>query len=513
MITEFFIDLNAKVNGTGSEQSPFNNAEVLNTLRYPYTVKIKRGGRQSVKIKLPSMRGQNEQTTITAYGEGVNPVLIASNASAPVLDSSLVKNLLISGIDFVCPFINYASQNLVYLRADSGGVNHKANVIFEKSTIRYMHPVNIKTKAVYIDAISGPGITYRNDTLKVRDVNIYGGHWGVQIHSGSAYDLSGGKTEMYKGCDILINNVAVIDAVGDGCQVNYANGQGKPVITNCYYRSERYTYSNELWTAPFWLYGCDDAGIEYCESAGSMLHARDKMGFDLDGQCSGCWVRYCYSHNNGGGFGMFTDTYSKPFNNLAEMESVLINQKMGNVNNTMEYCLSYNDGVSRGGYPGRWLKFTVVRNVINATVKNCTFIDTLSKDPAHMIQWGQTTPYIFTKYLGAHMQNNIFYFKHAVVPVNDIGWGNGVGYIKWSNNILYSPEDNGTSMVDERCSYENTVHADPLVSFMGNNPPNGFDAAKLIGLLSRSAAYNVGSLNSLPDILGINGNNIGWLQS
>ncbi|CAI0766766.1 Uncharacterised protein [Serratia entomophila] len=513
MITEYFIDLDAKVNGTGSEQSPFNSAEVLNTLKYPYSAKIKRGGRQTVKIKLPTMSGQNEQTTITAYGEGPNPVLIASNAMAPVLDSTLVKNLLISGIDFVCPFINYVSENLVYLRANSEGVNHKANVIVEKSTIRYMHPVQIKTKAVYIDAIGGSGIKYRNDTLKVRDVNIYGGHWGVQIHCGSAYDLTGGKTEAYKGRDILIDNVAVIDAVGDGCQVSFANGQGKPVIANCYYRSELYTYPNQLWTASFWLGGCDDAGIEYCESAGSMLHLRDKMGFDIDGRCSGCWVRYCYSHNNGGGFGMFTDTCTDVFNNLAEMESVLIDQKAGNANNTMEYCLSYNDGVSRGGYAGNWLKFTVVRNVVSSRVSNCTFIDTLSKDPAHMIQWGQTQPYIFTKYPGVHMQNNIFYFKHAAVPVNDIGWGNGVGYMKWSNNILYSPEDNGASMIDARCSYENTLHADPLVSFMGNNPPNGFEAAKLIGLLSRSVAHNAGAPNSLPDILGISGNNIGWLQS
>ena len=518
-MSDYYFDLNAPVNGNGSLSNPYNNLNTITTLPYPYNVYIKRGSTGIYNITLPSMTGQTQLSTISSYGDGPRPVLKPLLSNQPVINSTLVRSLKISDIDFVVQHVNYTSDNLIYLRGNSEGTN-TVNLEISNCEVRYKHPILVKTKALYVDCIGGSNITYRNDNILVKKFNIYGGHWGVQVMGGSAYDLSNGKTDAQKARNVLITECTHIDGVGDGFMVLNCDGQNKAVISKCIFRSNAFRQDTTIYTADFWLFGCVNASIEYCEAGGTLLHKYDKMGFDLDGKCINCWVRYCISYNNGGGFCMFVDTTSdgRTYTSTDNAIQVLVTEQQGNVNCGFEYCLSYNDGIGRGGpnsYGGNWMKISLVRNIINGTIRNCTFIDTINKFPVHVAD--QLTPLydpLYTIKEFIKLENNPFYYS----GINPLGandnpyWGNGMKYVKWTNTIMYDPVGNGASYIPDIGVFTNMINTDPKFGYLGETPPSGIHAYKTFKLQGGSSAFGTGSTNTTPDIWGKTGNNIGWQQ-
>ncbi|UQT02954.1 pectin lyase [Serratia phage vB_SmaS-Totoro] len=514
----YYIDPSSRTNGDGTINKPFNSLNEIVKQPYPYTALIKRGTVERVSITLPSMTGQVERTTIGSYGSGIRPVLLPKSAGSPIITSTLVKHLLITDIDLTIDLFSYTSENAIFLRADSEGVgNNVADVGITNVDVIYQTTVVTKTKAFFIDAIGGANLTYSNDDLYIKNCNVYGGHWAAQINGGGAYySINGGDT--YRAKRMLIDNCSHIDGVGDSWMAMRANGEGKACITNCYSKSSAYRTDTSIYTAAIWMYGCENTGIEYCEVAGTLPNRYDKMGFDIDGNNKDVWVRYCYSHNNAGGFIMFADAESKGknFASLAEAEQFLITEQHGIQNCVFEYCLSYNDGVARGGYGGRWPKITLVSNPVNCAVRNCTIIDTISKTDLHLVELLEYYYEPIWKKYPMVMENNVFYFKYPRYregsgPPGEIGYGNFKNII-WRNNIFWTETGDPRDWNPRSGTVVNSIFTDPKLSYLTDVPPSGLEAAKLIKLLTGSAALNSGTTNSLPDILGNRGNNIGWLQ-
>ncbi|UCR74821.1 hypothetical protein [Serratia phage BUCT660] len=518
MSNTYYVDPSAKVNGDGTMAKPFNTLNEILNLSYPYTALIKRGTQERVSIQLPSMTGQTELTTIGSYGTGNKPILLPLSASTPVITSTLVKNLLITDIDVTVDLFSYTSENAIFLRADSEGLNNNvANVGITNVDVVYQTTVVTKTKAFYIDAIGGANLKYSNDVLYIKNCNVYGGHWAAQINGGGAYyRIDGG--DPYRAKKVLIDNCSHLDGVGDSWMVMRADGEGKACMTNCYSRSSAYRDDTTIYTAAMWMYGCANTGIEYCEAAGTLPNRYDKMGFDIDGNCKNVWVRYCYSHNNAGGFIMFADAESKGknFASLEEAEKFLITEEHGIQNCVFEYCLSYNDAVARGIYGGWYPKITFVSNPVNCAVRNCTIIDTISRTDLHLVELLEYYYEPIWKKYPMVMENNIFYFKYpryrsGTGAPGEIGYGN-FNNIIWKNNIFWTESGDPRDWNPRSGTVTNSIFEDPKFSNLSDVPPSGLEAAKLIRLMAGSSAFNSGTVNALPDVIGNNGNNIGWMQ-
>lgn len=218
---------------------------------------------------------------------------------------------------------------------------------------------------------------------------------------------------------------------------------------------------------------------------------------------------------------MFTCTESERLEpgvtSLSDWEYKLISQKLGNVNNRCEYVLSYNDGVGRGRYAGRWTTFQFVKNVINATIRNCTVIDMLSRFPSHFYLCVPTSKAITMGLMDKYpsvTDSNIFYHKYAHMNAGDAGFANFNGDSKmvWRNNIFWCPQDSGSRMNPTKGVLVGNINVDPGISNLTNSAPAGFNAARLVGLIQRSQAKGIGTPNNIPDIWGKAGNNAGWKQ-
>ncbi|WP_241167753.1 hypothetical protein [Serratia marcescens] len=535
----YYFDSNAAGGGDGSKDKPFNMMSSMNGLAWPFNILVKRGSHFIDNFTLPTMTGSTQLCVMYTYGDGHAPVFEPADNTLPVMDSVIVKNFHINGeFDTIINGFAYSSHRIWHLRIDSEGTN-EANVHVDGQfnfTINSM--VRYECTSIYMDAKGGASITYRNDNMLVRGVTQRGGDTAVIMWCGSTYDLSAGQTNAFKGRKCRIENCTAIGIVGDGFRLSNAEGmvgqetdpnyENSSRIVNCYSSQlGRYklddsgtAFDRARYHVGIWIFGCDNVAIEYCISDGGAWY-HDCMGFDIDGKCSGCVVRYCISTNNNGGFMMFTCTESERLessvNSLSDWESKLISQKLGNVNNRCEYVISYNDGVGRGRYAGRWTTFQFVKNVINAIIRNCTVIDMLSRFPSHFYLCAPTsksmTMGLMDKYPSV-VDSNIFYHKYAHMNAGDAGYANFNGDTKmvWRNNIFWCPQDSGSSMNPTKGVSVGNRNVDPGISNLTDSSPSGFNAARMIRLISNSQAIGIGTANTSPDIWGKAGNNIGWQQ-
>ncbi len=127
----------------------------------------------------------------------------------------------------------------------------------------------------------------------------------LKHHSGSGIFLDGVETALIRGCVAAKN--------GANCR----NERGGPV--------------------GIWAHASSQVRIERCESYGNASRLRDGGGFDLDGGCEDCVLRWNFSHHNHGpGFLIYTYTGAA----YADRDC----QVYGNI--------SWNDGAKSSGYAG-----------------------------------------------------------------------------------------------------------------------------------------------------------------
>lgn len=534
-MTTYYIDSNFPDGGDGSIGSPFNTLSAVNSKSWPFDIAVKRGSILRENWTIPSMAGNTTQCTMYPYGTGKPPVLKPSNWGDRLINSTLLRNFLIAGDWEVLIDSTYSADYIVYLRANSEGSNNANVKVVGNMHFNITAPVLAGCISVYIDGIGGADITYRNDNLVVDGVTQRGGDSVVQIWAGSTYDLSRGQTVDHKGLNCAIRNCSAVGIIGDGYELKNARGMvgqetdpgyaNSSRISNCFVSQNGRQFftstSHGRYHAGIWLYGCDKVAIEDCWADGG-AYRKDCMGYDIDGRTSNSIVRRCVSTNNNGGCMMFTCTESNileaSMTSQATWENALITQERGNVNNRCEYMLSYNDGIGRGGYAGRYTLFQLNGNVLNATIKNVTIVDMMSKYQNHYYLYTPTAKGIsmglWTKY-PPKIDSCLFYHKYKHMVASDLGYANNNGhaYMVWNKNNFYCPEDGGVSMRPSLGTVTGQQSVDPLFKFLPDTHPQGIDAAKMIQLFRTSTMFTLGSINTNKDIYGYSGAAIGWQQN
>ncbi|AYP28292.1 hypothetical protein HWB92_gp034 [Serratia phage vB_SmaA_3M] len=538
MNTYYFDSSNPQV-GDGSQANPFRELKSIETLTMPFHVRLKRGSEFRDNITIPTMTGVTELCTWRDYGVGKPPVLIPKDYTKKLIDSVIIKNFHILGeMDVYLGGFTFSPDRIIHLKINAETGN-TANVHMKGNfNVVINSMLNVECISVYFDAQGGAAIGHRNDDMYIRGVHQRGGDRMILMWCGSTYFKPVGGGPDHKGENCRIEDCTAIGLTGDAVTLSNARGMASTPgdaaydtsskISNCYSTqassmkldANPNAIDKSRYHVPFWLYGCDNVPIEYCWADGAAF-SKDCMGYDIDGRCSNCIVRRCLSTNNNGGFMMFTCTESPTLegtmNTLADWENALITEARGNVNNTCEYVLSYNDGVGRGRYAGRYTTLQFINNVLNAKIRNCTVVDNISRYQSHLYLITPTakgmSSGLMAKYPSS-VDSCIFYhrFKHMVAGDAGFANNNGDTLVKWTKNIFWCPEDNGASMVPTKGVMSGNLSVDPKIGNMTNTSPGGLDAAKLTRLLANSPAIGAGSATVTPDLWGKTGSNIGWQQ-
>jgi len=197
-----------------------------------------------------------------------------------------------------------------------------------------------------------------------------------------------------------------------------------------------------------WIWDATDMIIQYCISHHNRTNpeAADGGGFDLDGGVSHSVIQYCISHNNeGAGYGLYEFGATKPWEN-----------------NTIRYCMSYNDGILNGASMGIW-KNEESGSLRNCQIYNNTFYSSL---PERGNLW------LYDHYPGIQFRNNVFVYHGALVPEGQDIWeevfeGNLYWNLSGGSSFLgfegleQWAEHSGKEMVQGRFTGH---YADPMIS-------------------------------------------------
>jgi hypothetical protein len=209
-----------------------------------------------------------------------------------------------------------------------------------------------------------------------------------------------------------------------------------------------------------WIWDATDMTIQYCISHHNRTNpaAADGGGFDLDGGVSHSVIQYCIAHNNeGAGYGLYEFGAAKPWEN-----------------NTIRYCISYNDGTLNGASMGIW-KNEEAGSLRNCQIYNNTFYNSL---PDRGNLW------LYDHYPGIQFRNNVFVYDGALVPEGQDIWEEVFeGNLYWNLNgessfMGYASLEqwagiSGKERVQGRFSGH---YADPMISpFLEINDPAKID--------------------------------------
>jgi hypothetical protein len=158
-----------------------------------------------------------------------------------------------------------------------------------------------------------------------------------------------------------------------------------------------------------WIWDATDCIIQHCVAHHNRTNAvaKDGGGFDLDGGVSNSIIQYCVSHNNeGAGYGLYEFGAAKPWEN-----------------NTIRYCISYDDGILNGGSLGIW-KSDDVGSLKNCQIYNNTFYNSL---PDRGNLW------LYDNYPGIQFRNNVFVYKGSFLSE-----GTDIGGELFENNLYWN---------------------------------------------------------------------------
>jgi len=535
MSNNYYFDSNNSSVGDGTINNPWRQLDKLLALVPPYSAQLKKGSVfvGNWKIAHALFLNQAEVSYITAYGDsGPRPILKMLDASEPVIEIVNAQNIYITDIDIIIdnPFCD---ADPVLLLHPIGNNEHVANVYVKHMTFTYSPVCKIKsrTRAIQLNSNSGTEVyptPRRASFIGIEKVTVYNGDVGANVKGVAPPEMIAGNSNAsdatFRPYNATATDCAFINMRGDGCIMfgveGESSGMHRCIYTGYRYDSEYIDASGDAVTpyqAAFWYYNCYGCVSTYLEAYGCQPIRSDRMAFDFDQLTSNCVFRYCISKDNGGG-ALLAIMLDKPEGVMAG-EDWFVNKNWGNNNNLMEYCVSYNDGWStvKNGWNGWYHKTMFFAYVNRLTVRNCLFIDTMTrgKDYQASLMHGYFEKDVFDNQVT--FENNIFYLKNGASFQTSADETTPLPGVVFNKNIMYSGDlgETGSQLQftgKHKATMIGNIFKDPKLLNVCTNGPHGVLASLLVKLANDSPAINAGYANATPDINGVIGNNIGWQQ-
>ena len=379
---------------------------------------LKRGGYFQGGFSAKGSGSADAPVTLSVYGEGAMPVI--TNAPddpqcRPVLEFVDVSHWTATDLELNAPngtgvYIAFNGEMVEDITVDSLVIHNIQNY---PSDDYYAG----QRAAVRIMGNSGAKYIYAKD-INILNCEIYDCGYGI-FTSSHFYDESPNCEEYPYSKDILVDGCSIHDLYDDGiiiAQVERMVVRNTSVINT--------TQSNGIYfTAPTWMWGATNCVVENCEIAGAK-NLKDGMACDFDDHTDNSVYQYVYSHDN------VRFMHNCPFND-------------DHYNNTVRYCLSVNDNLTRNGagrgddIPERNFKF------YNNTI----------------INGGE---YFFDRFEDSYICNNIF----CLQP------GQTIHHLKNRNNVVSNNCYYGVFL--STCQDSSPVRADPRFAGSALDDPDSF---------------------------------------
>lgn len=517
-----YVDGSKDSNGNGTAFNPYNSLQYvfdMASLPHPCTIFLKRGQTYQLNKNLEYLsityNTTDSMSYLDAYGVGPLPVVDGN-------DDSILKTL--SARKFTFKNILFTSScgkadDMFFLRPMDFEGDEIADVWFEDCVFKGKFGKNSRYwTAIVMDAWGEVDRKVNSFGLRrCKFIDVPKGAWlrGNKNSSSTStgYDIysKGVRAEECSGVNVAGDVVIISNATSD---INPLIGinENTSGIFNGFSNSMRVDAQLRA-TVAFWLSDCRFAVIDHSTVLGTQgaNGGSDKQAFDLDILCNHCVVQYCYSSNNAGFF--LTSNWAGQVKPKPENIDVLewyYNQLHGGVNNTVRYCISFNDGCQPGQY-----KLLLQGYMFNLKVQNCTFIDTVSKDASlvcsdrdwfNQVNYNQNLRY-------ATFENVIFYAPNA----SKISFYGG-----YTREDLYASHDLKNSLifsktgvvpnVNSQINQSNNLFVDPDFINMPNSSPSSIELANKLTASINSMIRSAGIHNDYPDFNGKSGNSIGAIQ-
>jgi hypothetical protein len=301
--------------------------------------------------------------------------------------------------------------------------------------------------------ITGTNTITRFDSLLIEGCKVYNVD-KIGISNQSTWDgrdITGdyGSTPWRPSTNYVIRNCEVDSSGGNGMIIRDAKA---PLVEyNYLYKCGKRYSGNALFT-----FGCDDALVQYNESAFTVYNAGDvdASGFDGDYRCKRTIFQYNYSHDNDGGFAVVV---CNPGGTPARFDDSTV----------FRYNISQNDGHRNGSINNEGQIISITGQTTNTFIYNNTIYS--SNDYNYVVlqrPWGGSGSVFPTN---TYYYNNIFYLNKSTA---NFTFGNSVNTV-FDYNLFYQPLG-GNHPIDPHSITTNPNFVNPGNGTQGLNTVAGY---------------------------------------
>jgi hypothetical protein len=370
----YYVSSSGHDSNPGTKEKPWQTLSKINAtdLGPGDTVLLEGGSLFSGTIRLDSLDSGSEgkEIFIGTYGGG-----------KATIDGGASEGFMIDG----CKYLSINNLEIKGSGRKEGNRSDGVYIAFSE---------HVKAEGLEISGFQHTGLhVHISHDIQISNVYTHNnGFSGINITGNTAGDpVKFDNEDIYIGYCIAENNPGDPTVPG--------NHSGNGILASSVNRGviEYCESFNNGWDMPWtgngpvgiWIWDCTDFKIQYCVSHDNKTNpvAKDGGGFDLDGGVSNSVIQYCLSYNNqGGGYGLFEYGAAKPWEN-----------------NTLRYCISFNDGSLNGGSVAIW-RGSPALTMRNCDIYNNTFYNATTHGNSLAIE--NNSP-------GFRFFNNIFVFRGA----------------------------------------------------------------------------------------------------
>lgn len=273
---------------------------------------FKRGCRFEGTFITNGSGSEAEPITVSAYGEGADPVIFTDTES-PLFIISDVSDWIVEDLEFTAP--NGIGMMIYAVKTNTTNI-----------TVRncYFHDIspdgdNNAHAALFLNSASSEA---RLQNIRIDSVRIENTAWGIHC-KGENYENSKDtfvSPENDYNSDYTFENIFIRNAKKGGIVI--------AAVMNCLVKNCRVldcATAQDSAYAPLWIRHSQFVTVEYCEIAGS-TNKTDGMAIDFDGWTTDSVYRYIYSHDNN-----------------RFIKNCVFDRKTKNARNEVCHCVSVND--------------------------------------------------------------------------------------------------------------------------------------------------------------------------
>jgi hypothetical protein len=451
----------SKVNATtfvGGDSVLFKSGEV-----WTGTTLAPKGSGTSNKRIVISKYGTGSLPRIDADGNGLhneNGVYLFNQEYITISDLEITNNYAATKTDTV------VRKGVYVLATNKGTVSciTLRNLVIHDVLGTY--DFSNESGGIYCN-ITGTSTITKFDSLLIEGCKVYNvdkiGISNQSVWDGRDINGDYGSTPWRPSTNYVIRNCEVDSSGGNGMIIRDAKA---PLVEyNYLYKCGKRYSGNALFT-----FGCDDALVQYNESAFTVYNAGDvdASGFDGDYRCKRTIFQYNYSHDNDGGFAVVV---CNPGGTPARFDDSTV----------FRYNISQNDGHFNGGNNNEGQIISVTGQTTNTFIYNNTIYS--SNDYNYVVlqrPWGGSGSVYPTN---TFYYNNIFYLNKSSA---NFSFGNSVNTV-FDYNLFYQPLG-GNHPIDPHSITTNPNLVNPGSGNKGLNTLTGY---KLQGT---SPCINTGKL-------------------